>query len=71
MNSQPPDYVAALAEIERLQLELHSALNQLNELRSVGAELAALRSSRSHRLFVRLQALRPKLRGLRNRFGLS
>ncbi len=67
MNSQPPDYVSALAEIERLQLELHGALHQLDELRSVGAELAALKSSRSHQLVVRLNSLRSKLRGLPNR----
>jgi hypothetical protein len=71
MSSQPPDYVSALAEIERLQLELHSALDQLDELRSVGAELAALKSSRSYRLLVRLQTLRSELRGLPNRFGVS
>ena len=70
MSSQPPDYVSAIAEIERLQLELHGALHELEELRSVGAELAALRSSRTHRLAARLGLLASKLRRLPHRLGV-
>ena len=69
MKTQPPDYVSAIAEIERLQLELHGALHQLEELRAVGAELAALKSSRTHRIAGRLGLLGSKLRRLPPRLG--
>lgn len=45
--SEPMSHADALAEVERLNLELYSALAQLEELRGIGEELARCRAGKS------------------------
>lgn len=53
-NEQTMDLAAALAEIERLNLELHAALHQIEELKGIGEELKNCRgASTRFRRFIR------------------